>query len=327
MKRRRVSRFGRQLEGALLKSLGIIAGLATGHGRYRKTVPHKIGSIKGAIIEAINIFYYSVRSDRSFGYTSLTVEPLNQCNIRCLQCPVNRGMKRPKEKMNMGLFSRILDHSPVLERVHLTGWGEPLLHKDIFRMIELAREKGLIATIVSNATLLDQEKSSELLDSKVSVVTFSLDGVGQVYEQVRGMPYDKIRANIINFLKLRENHAEKPFVEINVVIFEQTTGGGEKEVRREWETRVDLVTAQPLVSQKENRRKKRCMHLWRRMVVLSDGRVVPCCVDAEGELILGDAKLESVGKIFNGPAMRRLRRLHIRGQFPKLCSHCNEFYG
>jgi radical SAM protein with 4Fe4S-binding SPASM domain len=184
----------------------------------------------------------------------------------------------------------------------------------------------LIATLVSNATLLDGDRASALLDSQVSDVTFSLDGVGRTYEHVRGVPYDKVKNNILGFLELRKKHDKKPFVEINVVLFEQTAGA-EQEVRREWENSVDLVTAQPLVSQNENRRKKRCMHLWRRMVVLSDGRVVPCCVDAEGELVLGDANTESVEKIFNGPAMRRLRRMHIKGQFPKLCSRCNEFYG
>jgi MoaA/NifB/PqqE/SkfB family radical SAM enzyme len=235
-------------------------------------------------------------------------------------------MKRPKNKMDIALFTQILDGSPYLERVHLTGWGEPLLNKNICEMIRIARRRGLIATIVSNATLLSEQKALEILNSGVNVITFSLDGVGETYEKVRGFSYLKVQKNILRFLELRKEFTEKPFVEINVVLFEQTAGE-EKKVREEWEKKVDLVTTQPLVSQAENARGQRCLHLWRRMVVLSNGRIVPCCVDSEGELILGDANLQKVNKIFNGSRMRRLRAMHIKHKFPKLCFNCNEFYG
>ncbi len=317
------------IDRALLRAAGVAASVVFGKERYRTTLPYKVGNLRSAFVELLNYLSYLSRSERSHGFTSLSVELMNKCNIRCLQCPVNRAMKRPRAKMDQALFEKILDSSPHLWRVHLTGWGEPLLHEGIYDTIRAARSRSLAVTLFTNATLLDETASHGLLDAGVRIVSFSLDGVGETFEKVRGVKYEKVRANILRFLELRRERGgggPPPLVEVNVVLFDATKDA-EAEVRREWEDKVDLLTTQPLALSEGNRRRKRCLHLWRRMTVLADGRVVPCCVDVEGDLVLGDANEEGMAEIFNGPAMRRLRRDHLEGRFPGLCAACDEFYG
>jgi len=67
-----------------------------------------------------------------------------------------------------------------------------------------------------------------------------------------------------------------------------------------------------------------CNYPWRSVVVLWDGRVVPCCRDDDAKVVLGDLKSESLRDIWHGESASRLRELHRSGTFdsPHLCKGC-----
>ena len=108
-----------------------------------------------------------------------------------------------------------------------------------------------------------------------------------------------------------------------MVVFEKT----EEFVERffaEWRPIADRVQVIPKMERFP--RTSRCRELWRGMlVVFWDGRVAPCCVDYNGELVVGDARKESLRDIFNGPAMQTLRRQHRKRRFSGLCKLCGEY--
>jgi radical SAM protein with 4Fe4S-binding SPASM domain len=60
------------------------------------------------------------------------------------------------------------------------------------------------------------------------------------------------------------------------------------------------------------------------VVVLWDGRVVPCCRDDDARVVLGDLRESSLEEIWNGPAARQLRQQLIDNAVPDghLCSGC-----
>jgi radical SAM protein with 4Fe4S-binding SPASM domain len=68
-----------------------------------------------------------------------------------------------------------------------------------------------------------------------------------------------------------------------------------------------------------------CLAPWRSVVVLWDGRVVPCCLDASARCVVGDATKQGLVGIWNGPDIRRLREMHLTGRFPEghLCERCD----
>ena len=50
-----------------------------------------------------------------------------------------------------------------------------------------------------------------------------------------------------------------------------------------------------------------CSYPWRQLAILVDGQATACCVDAEGEICLGNAKTQTVEEIWNGPVLERIR--------------------
>jgi hypothetical protein len=67
-----------------------------------------------------------------------------------------------------------------------------------------------------------------------------------------------------------------------------------------------------------------CSYPWRQLAVLVDGKATACCVDAEGEIVLGDANVESVERIWNGPEMNRLREGFLRKRaVHRKCATCS----
>ena len=66
----------------------------------------------------------------------------------------------------------------------------------------------------------------------------------------------------------------------------------------------------------------RCDYLWRGTVILSDGSIVPCCLDPRGDYKMGEVK-DGIMKIWNSPRYIHLRRQILREKKKlSLCSHC-----
>lgn len=63
--------------------------------------------------------------------------------------------------------------------------GEPFLHPEIFKMINIAKEKGFFVLLVSNGTLL-RDRAEEIVHSGLDVLIISLDGTGEVHDIIRG---------------------------------------------------------------------------------------------------------------------------------------------
>ncbi len=236
-------------------------------------------------------------------------------------------MKRKKGFMDFNLYCQMLDLNRNISSIQLMNWGEPLLHPKIFEMIDYAKNKGLVVRIVTNGTILNDEKVKKLLDSNLDCLCISVDGATKkTYEKVRNYNYDKLEKTIKNLVKTRDVLKKHTFIEVSMVIFEET----EKEIeafRRKWFQVVDRVQIQPKMSSQNIKRTKKCFELWRgNPIILWDGTIVPCCVDAEGELGVGNIKHEkSLSKILNSDKMVKLRQGHIHNKFPTLCAFCNEY--
>lgn len=102
--------------------------------------------------------------------------------------------------------------------VSILGAGEPFLHPDIFEFIQICQSRNSIVNLVTNGTLLSEDKAKRLLQyPNIRSVTFSIDGV---YDN-----YNKIRVNgdfqtvVNNFKRISElrNGAKRPLLSVNFV--------------------------------------------------------------------------------------------------------------
>jgi MoaA/NifB/PqqE/SkfB family radical SAM enzyme len=114
-------------------------------------------------------------------------------------------------------FCTIVDQFPVLDRVVLHGLGEPLLNKELPRMIRYLKERGTYVLFNSNGIALTGRKGQELIDAGLDEYRLSMDGATrETYARVRGVDaFEKIWRNIQAFRKLQgELRAEKPAVSL-----------------------------------------------------------------------------------------------------------------
>lgn len=139
--------------------------------------------------------------------TEVQVEITNRCNLSCPMCPHTFG-NLPLSDMPPARFERILDQVPFATDVILTGWGEPLYHKDFLALLDAcrARRPGARVRFTTNGTLLSEERAREVLARGVSRVAFSFDevpaeGAGETLGHV---PSKTALANAGRFCAMRE---------------------------------------------------------------------------------------------------------------------------
>jgi len=89
----------------------------------------------------------------------LWVEPTDFCNLRCNLCLNKNIPNNKKGYMDFKLFEKLIEEvKEFVYDINLFHRGEPLLHPEIFRMIEISKNKDIFTRIHTNATLLSNDK-------------------------------------------------------------------------------------------------------------------------------------------------------------------------
>src|SRR5439155_1564519 len=113
----------------------------------------------------------------------------NICNLECPACFTGAGdLGRPRSHLSLDLYRPVLaELAPYLLEVEFYNWGEPLLAKHIFPMIEEASAAGAHTTVSTNFSFpFDAARAERLVSSGLSVLGVSIDGARQEsYEQYR----------------------------------------------------------------------------------------------------------------------------------------------
>ena len=148
---------------------------------------------------------------------SIYIEPTSRCNELCQQCPRTLLSREEDQDLSFENFRFIADQFPVLERVVLHGLGEPLLNKDLPRMIRYLKERGTYVLFNSNGILLNATRGQALIDAGLDEYRLSMDGATrEMYARVRGVDaFDKIWHNIRAFIAMqKEQNASQPAVSL-----------------------------------------------------------------------------------------------------------------
>ncbi|MBT7272127.1 MAG: radical SAM protein [Nitrospina sp.] len=258
--------------------------------------------------------------------TSLIIEPTNTCNLRCTFCFVTDGMTRDGGFMDFNIFKKIINDCTDLEHLCMHNWGEPLLHKDIFRMIEYAKNKGVNYVVMNtNGTLLTDKMINRIVNSKLDIIRFSIDGSAETFKRVRGVELENIEKNIKKLKIIKEK--KRPELKMGVVFtVEEDTEGDAEEYINHWEKIVDHVRLQPKLI--TSPRTEVCPEPfgkdYGKLVVLWDGRVIPCCVDYNANLMIGNIQNDTIPNLWKSEKLNILREQHLKGEFPDTCANCNE---
>jgi len=177
----------------------------------------------------------------------------------------------------------------------------------------------------TNGTLLTDKMIHRIVDSGLDIIRFSVDGSAKTFKKVRGVDLKTIEENIIKLKTLKETR--RPELGMGVVFtVEEDTEKDAEEYIVYWERIVDHVRLQPKLI--NSPRTEICPEPfgkdYGKLVVLWDGRVIPCCVDYNASLTLGNVQNDTIPNLWTSEKINRLREQHLRGEFPDTCSDCNE---
>jgi MoaA/NifB/PqqE/SkfB family radical SAM enzyme len=140
----------------------------------------------------------------------LYLEVTNRCNLLCTTCPRTYAELEPPADMTWGLFVRIVDQLPDLARAVLHGVGEPMLVKNLPRMVRYLKDRGVYVLFNTNGTILNERNGRALIRAELDELRVSLDASNAAsYLKIRGKNYfDRILRNVKAFraLQVREGH-------------------------------------------------------------------------------------------------------------------------
>lgn len=147
------------------------------------------------------------------------VKITENCNSRCITC--NAWEIKYDNECSTLEFENIMKQIRQIgiEQIRFTG-GEPLLREDIGDLIKKARHLGFKSIAIQTNGLLLSRKAEELVESGITTVSVSVDGIGETHDRIRGIPngFDKSIEGIKKLSKIAYNKKMKVNVGISTTL-------------------------------------------------------------------------------------------------------------
>jgi MoaA/NifB/PqqE/SkfB family radical SAM enzyme len=260
----------------------------------------------------------------------MILEVTNICNLACPFCLTGKGLSGGREKRHMSFDEAkwIIDEvADYVYMVQLYTWGEPLLNKDIVRIIEYAKKKHLYVMLSTNATALNDNNVKRMISCGIDYITLAIDGVTQdSYAIYRvGGDYEKVKSNVERLLRIRkEFSSRKPFIEWQFVVFRHNESEVDAAEQLAYSMGVDKFTPLPAYVEDKSwmpessryktelynpERVRHCERPWTHLNVRADMGIAPCCYEFFKSDDFGSALNHGFSDIWNNDKFQMSRRL------------------
>jgi radical SAM protein with 4Fe4S-binding SPASM domain len=265
----------------------------------------------------------------------LDIEATSICNLKCAFCATSHKLKDfERGTLNIKLFKKIIDegtaHGLCAIKLNSGMRGEPLINKSLPKMIEYAKQKGIMDVYFNtNAMLLTEKISKKIIEAGLDRISISFDGTSsEVYEKNRrGASYKKVLNNIQDLIKVREDlKSAIPLVRVQTVALPEINLG---EYKNFWENIADEVAFIDFKDYSDIRYELTddwaCPYIWQRMMITWDGNIHVCGFDYTLDHELGNVKTNDIRTVWNGREMDRIRTLHKNGlsHTIRICNECS----
>lgn len=264
------------------------------------------------------------------------IELTNRCPYSCRMCPRTLAMERSLGDMPLELFEQIIKQlSGQQTYVALHHFGESLLHPGLANAVAAARTQGLRTGLSCNPPTLRPELSARLLDAGISNLLLSLDSLeADTYRDIRGpaAKIDRADRNVRELVRLRDRGDYDTFITLQMISMRCNQAEADDFLRycREvgvdrgvvirlgrWDFDDDYV--EELGEFTSPGYDGYCKRPWDSLVVLWDGRVVPCCHDYDGAVVVGDLREQSLAEIWRSSAVKLFQDRNLEYE---LCQKC-----
>ena len=111
---------------------------------------------------------------------------IRRCNLTCKHCyTTSADIDFPNELSTETIYKVIDDLKAFKVPVLILSGGEPLLHPDIFKISQRAKDQGFYVALSSNGTLITENNIQQITDIGYQYVGVSLDGIGATHDAFR----------------------------------------------------------------------------------------------------------------------------------------------
>ncbi len=282
-------------------------------------------------------------------YKKVYIEITNICNLACEFCP--QTIRQP-EFMKLEVFSNILDQiKSYTDYIYFHVKGEPLLHPEIDKFLDLSYEKGFKVNITTNGTLINKAKDKLLLKPSLRQINFSLHS----FDGNHGLQNkDEYINNIILFIK---EAVDKTDTLISLRLWNLDEDNITNLQRKRNRQILDIIESSfdldykieeivipsrgikiadrvylnqdyefkwPDLKEIEDEGRGFCYGLKSHVAILVDGTVVPCCLDGEGIINLGNINKALFSEIIESDRAKNIVNGFSRRQaVEELCRRCS----
>ena len=275
------------------------------------------------------------------------IEISNICNLQCTFCP---EVEREKKILSTDQFRKILKQVlPYSDQICLHLMGEPLAHPDFEKIIQICNEEKAVIHLTTNGTYLHKFGFETFLNaSSLRQINFSLHSYKDNYPDKDIRPY---LFDILQFSK--QAMEEKPELYINYRLWNLPEATGKKDENQEIidyiceyfqvpvNERIDVRFKKskniagrvyfhfdtrfewPSMNDPIREQRGFCHALSQQIGIHADGTVVPCCLDKEANIALGNVLEKSFEEILNSPRLQKMRegfQKHLLVE--ELCQKC-----
>jgi radical SAM protein with 4Fe4S-binding SPASM domain len=309
------------------------------------------------IISAVylkRIFVYHITKKPLSFPMFFQIQTNNLCNGSCSMCPLSKKKNKKPGRMSNELFEKIIKEISENRLTYTIIWlflqNEPLTDNNIFNKLKLVKKLSngkIITSIVTNGTLLTEEKIKELSEANVDIIFFSIDAfTEETYNKIRrGLSYNQVLKNIENiinsncktfvvvkFTLQKDNYLElndfKKFWKKKGIITEigyvNNRLGDVSNFEDIYLTPKKVPFKRKFLHNFKLRLAGGCFILATAFNILYNGDVIMCCNDYSKRVILGNVKNKTIKDIWNSKKYNSIREAVSNKDFEKIpgCNNC-----
>ena len=263
-------------------------------------------------------------------FKKIYIEITNACNLNCSFCIKNR---RKINYMTFDNYKLIIDKiKNHTKEIYLHVLGEPLLHKELINFIEYANQSNLLVNITTNGYLINNLNNND----NIHRLNISLHSYNEKYN----LDFNTYINNIFNTIDKIRN---KTFISLRIWVNNNNTKKILTYINKRYNTNIDKLENNtktkivqnliidtfhefiwPDLSNNYYNEIGTCKGLIDHIGILSDGTVIPCCLDTTGTINLGNIYTEDLTTILNKEIVKKMItgfKNNIKCQ--ELCKHCS----
>ena len=227
-------------------------------------------------------FAQCVEDNRPYRLTDMKLYLTRRCNLRCVMCNAWAAEPKPdgRDELSTGEVLCVVDQARPLGLADLKLFGgEPMLRSDLEVIVEHAARLGIRCTLITNGTLLTEQRAQRLVEAGLAQLDLSLDaGEAALHDAIRGVPGTWLRAT--HGLQAMQSAAHalrrRVAIRVNAVVMRHNYLDLPKMISRLAALAVDEIVLSPVVPQAANERGTAPQYVLRREdIALYNAEIAP----------------------------------------------------